>query len=89
MKKKTVLSAVILAPVLLAIFAGSAIFEKEQQRNLESELLAQLERAGCPLLGIVLNRVSAGGGKYYGKYYRKTYGKYDGKYYGDYYYGGK
>lgn len=37
----------------------------------------QLERAGCPLLGIVLNRVSeskGGYGKYYGKY---------GAYYGD------
>ena len=53
--------------------------------------IAQLERAGCPLLGIVLNRVGAGSGKYYGKYY----GKYFGKYYGnkkktnDPYYSGK
>lgn len=43
--------------------------------------IAQLERAGCPLLGIVLNRAGAGGGKYYKKYY--------GKYYGSEYYGGK
>lgn len=47
--------------------------------------MAQLERAGCPLLGIVLNRVGAGGGKYYGKYY----GRYYGKYYGSKYYGGE
>ena len=43
--------------------------------------IAQLERAGCPLLGIVLNRAGAGGGKYYKKYY--------GKYYGSEYYSGK
>jgi len=41
--------------------------------------ISQLERAGCPLLGIVLNRVGASGGKYY-------YGK---KYYSDRYYYGK
>ena len=52
--------------------------------------IAQLERAGCPLLGIVLNRVGAGGGKYYGKYFGKYYGKYYGRYYSshtDGYYG--
>lgn len=42
--------------------------------------IAQLERAGCPLLGITLNRCDAGGGKY-GKYY----GRY-GSYYSDKYY---
>ena len=41
--------------------------------------IAQLERAGCPLLGIVLNRASAGKG-HYGKYYSK--------YYSDKYYSG-
>lgn len=45
----------------------------------------QLERAGCPLLGIVLNRVEGAGTGYY-------YKRYGGKYYyhGDeYYYSGK
>lgn len=52
--------------------------------------IAQLERAGCPLLGIVLNRVGGGNGKYYGKYYGRYYGKYYGKkYYTDKYYAGK
>ena len=46
--------------------------------------IAQLERAGCPLLGIALNRAGAGNGKY-GKYYGKYYGRY-GKYYSDKYY---
>ena len=39
--------------------------------------IAQLERAGCPLLGIALNRAGAGNGKY-GKYYGKYYGNYYG-----------
>lgn len=44
----------------------------------------QIERAGCPLLGIVLNRVKgSGGGYYYKKYGGKYYGKYgkEGYYY--------
>lgn len=48
--------------------------------------IAQLERAGCPLLGIVLNRVGAGSGRYYSKYYGKYYGRYYGRYYGSKYY---
>ena len=52
--------------------------------------IAQLERAGCPLLGIVLNRVGAGENKYYGRYYSKYYGKhYGNKYYTDIYYSQK
>ncbi len=47
------------------------------------ESVRQLNRAGCPLLGIVLNRVDESKGGY-GKYGR--YGKY-GSYYGGYYYG--
>ena len=42
--------------------------------------IRQLERAGCPLLGIVLNRVGSGGNGYYNKYYGKKY------YYKDTYY---
>lgn len=50
--------------------------------------MAQLERAGCPLLGIVLNRVGAGSGRYYGRYYGKYYGKrYGNGYYSDKDYG--
>lgn len=41
----------------------------------------QLERSGCPLLGIVLNRVNESKGKY-GKYGKYGYGGYYGKYYG-------
>lgn len=43
------------------------------------ETAAKLERAGCRLLGVVLNRAASGGRGYYSKYYGK---KYYGKYYG-------
>ena len=45
----------------------------------------QLERAGCPLLGIVLNRVNESKGSYYHSYYGRKYGSHYGKYYGKYY----
>ena len=46
------------------------------------ESVRQLERAGCPLLGIVLNRVNESKGGYgkYGKY--GHYGRYYSSYYG-------
>ena len=47
----------------------------------------QLERAGCPLLGIVLNRVESGKGGYYYKGYGSRY--YGSHYYGNKYYGSK
>ena len=46
------------------------------------ESVRQLERAGCPLLGIVLNRVNESKSGYYHGYYGKKYG---GHYYGKYY----
>lgn len=53
--------------------------------------MRQLERAGCPVLGIVLNRAEGSKGGYYGKrygsYYGSRYGGYGG-YYNDAYYGG-
>ena len=52
-------------------------------RGIVRNSIAQLERAGCPLLGIILNRAGAGNGKY-GKYY----GRYGSKYYTDGYYSG-
>ncbi len=54
-------------------------------KSLVKTSLSQLERAGCPLLGVVLNRTGSGKGKYYGKYYGRYYGKYYGKYYGSKY----
>lgn len=41
----------------------------------------QLEKADCPILGVVLNKVDMKQNKYYGnKYYSKYYGGYYGKY---------
>ncbi len=51
-------------------------------KGIVRESVRQLERAGCPLLGVVLNRVNESKGSYYHGYYGK-------KYYGDYYGGNK
>lgn len=54
-------------------------------RGIVRNSIRQLERAGCPLLGMVLNRVeSAKGGYYYKKYGGGKY--YGNKYYTDQYY---
>ena len=55
-------------------------------KGLVKHSIQQLERAGCPLLGIVLNRAGGAGDGYY---YRKYGGKYYGGKYGDQYYYGK
>ena len=52
-------------------------------KGIVRESIKQLDRAGCPLLGIVLNRVDESKGGY-GKY--GHYGRY-GRYYNDHYYG--
>jgi capsular exopolysaccharide synthesis family protein len=49
-------------------------------KRLVRNSINQLERAGCPLLGIVLNRVEESKGKYYRKYGGKYYGGYYGHY---------
>ena len=56
----------------------------DTSRKLLQRSIAQIERAGCPLIGVVLNRVEGKGSGYYSKYGR--YGRY-GKYgygYGEY-----
>lgn len=44
----------------------------------------QLENAGVPILGAVLNKVQMKKNSYYGSYYGGYYGKYYGTYYGSY-----
>lgn len=39
----------------------------------------QLEKANCPILGVVLNKVNMKQNKYYGKYYGNYYGEYGKK----------
>ena len=58
----------------------------ETPRSIIRNSISQLERAGCPILGIALNRVGASSGKYYGGYYGRHYGS---KYYTDKYYTSK
>ena len=54
-------------------------------KHMVKNSIAQLERAGCPLLGIVLNRVDNSKSGYYYKRYGGKY--YSNKYYGNKYYG--
>lgn len=53
----------------------------ETSKKIVTNSIRQLERAGCPLLGIVLNRVEEKKGGYYQKRYSKQYGQYGDKYY--------
>jgi capsular exopolysaccharide synthesis family protein len=53
-------------------------------KRLVKNSISQLERSGCPLLGIVLNRVESSGPNYYYRYGRRYYGN---KYYSSKYYG--
>ena len=54
----------------------------ETPKGVVRDSVRQLERAGCPLLGIVLNRVSEAKSGYYKSYYGRKYGKYYSDYYG-------
>ncbi len=56
-------------------------------KSVVRDSIRQLERAGCPLLGIVLNRVDTSKGGYYHKYYGHKYGYGYGYYSSQYYYG--
>ena len=60
----------------------------ETPKKMIHNSISQLERAGCPLIGIVLSRVEgSGSGYYYKKYGKDYYGKsgygYGYGYYGD------
>lgn len=53
------------------VIAANAI-----SRKFGRSVKEQMEKTGCPILGVVLNKVDMKNNSYYGKYY--------GKYYGDY-----
>jgi capsular exopolysaccharide synthesis family protein len=62
---------------LIGSLCDGAIFvirANSTPKKLIKSSIAQLERAGCPLLGVVLNRTKSKSGGYYSKYGR--YGKY-------------
>ena len=68
---------------MIIIEAGAIKYRMAQ------EVVAKMSNTGCPIIGVILNKVDyASSGKYYGKYYGKygKYGKYGGKY-GKYYKG--
>lgn len=74
-----VVDAAVVAPFcdgsLVLIEAG------EVKYRLAQEVIAKLEATGCPILGVVLNKVNHyKNGKYYGRYYGSHYGHYYGKY---------
>lgn len=48
-------------------------------RKFGTAVKEQLERSGCPILGVVLNKVDMKQNKYYGQYYGKYYGEYGKK----------
>lgn len=58
----------------------------ETSKSMVRNSIRQLERANCPLIGIVLSRAKNGTGGYYSKRYGSYYGS---KYYGSKYYGSK
>ena len=55
------------------------IESNEVKYRLAQECVAKMKAAGCPILGVILNKVSE---KKFGRYYTKYYGK---KYYKSYY----
>lgn len=55
----------------------------ETPKKMVHNSMRQLERAGCPLLGIALSRVQGSGGGYYYKQYGKGYYGSDYGYYAD------
>lgn len=44
-------------------------------RKFAKMIKEQLEKSGCPILGVVLNKVNMKSNRYYGKYYGSYYGK--------------
>lgn len=63
---------------MILISAGEISYRVAQ------DVKRKLQNTGCPILGVILNKVDRhGSGKYYGKYYGRYYGKYYGKYYAE------
>ena len=62
--------------VVIVVSAGEISYKAVQKSK------AQMEKAGCRILGAVLNKVPIGKNGYYGKYYGKYYGNYGA--YGNY-----
>lgn len=48
------------------------------------EIKSQLEKSGCPILGVILNNAEKKSGRYYKRYYNRYYNKYYKRYSGYY-----
>lgn len=63
---------------MILISAGEISYRAAQ------DVARKLQNTGCPILGVILNKVDRRkSGKYYGKYYGRYYGRYYGKKYED------
>jgi capsular exopolysaccharide synthesis family protein len=75
-----VVDAAIVAPkcdgCMIMIESGKIKYRHAQ------EVVGKMRATGCPILGVILNKVDyKGSGKYYGRYYGKYYGQKYGGYY--------
>ena len=64
---------------ILAIFSDASVMvisAKTISYKFARVVKEQLEKADCPILGVVLNKVDMKQNKYYGKYYGNYYGSY-------------
>lgn len=72
----SVIDAAIIARVcdsaILVIQSGAT------SKKFATSVKKQMERSGCPILGVVLNKTDRKSNGYYGKYYGKQYGEYYG-----------
>lgn len=59
-----------------------AVSANQISYRLAQKVKEQLEKSGCRILGVILNKVKIKSRGYYSKYYSKYYGKYYGRYYG-------
>ncbi len=72
------LGSVIDAAVIARSCDGAVlvIAAKSVSYQFARQIESQLEKADCPILGVVLNKVDMKQDKYYGRYYGKYYGEY-------------
>lgn len=75
------IGSVIDAAIVAKVCDGSVIVLKHKaiSYRLAQRCKSQMEVAGTPILGCVLNNVDMSGDRYYGRYYGKYYGQYYGE----------
>lgn len=78
------IGAVIDAAIVAKSVDGAVMVleQKRISRKAAQRMKEQMEASGCPILGVVLNKVHASDKSGYGGYYGSYYGQYYGSYYG-------